>query len=111
MVKSRDCPKCGGVMSEGFVADHTHGGFAVSSWVEGPPAKSIWVGVQLTGKPRSEIATWRCRRCGFLESYAVDEPNLGRDAQARSQTRLAVAILLLVTAISLAVVGGILFTR
>jgi hypothetical protein len=29
-----------------------------------------WVGVRLQGKAPIEIVTWRCSKCGFLESYA-----------------------------------------
>jgi hypothetical protein len=70
MARSKTCPKCQASMTEGFVVDHTHGGRAVSSWVEGPPQKSMWVGVKLGGQKPLEIATWRCGSCGFLESYA-----------------------------------------
>src|SRR5918997_777469 len=47
----------------------THGGTAVSSWMEGAPEKSLWTGVKVTDRARAEIATWRCNRCGFLEHY------------------------------------------
>jgi hypothetical protein len=83
-------------MSEGFVVDTTHGGAAVSTWVEGPPRKNNWTGLSLTGTPRSEITTWRCNRCGFLEHYAAAAPNTEREAAQRAQ-------LLLVLAVSLAI--------
>ena len=70
MAHSKDCPKCGGAMVEGYVVDHTHGGFAVAAWREGKPKKSVWVGLKLGGSTAIEITTWRCRRCGFLEKYA-----------------------------------------
>ena len=60
-------------MIEGFIVDHTHGGSTVSAWVEGEPKKSIWFGVKLKGSTPIDISTWRCRRCGFLESYAPSE--------------------------------------
>jgi hypothetical protein len=63
------CPKCQGTMSDGFVLSERYGASAASSWVEGPPRKSIWLGMKLRGKP-IEIKTWRCQRCGFLENYA-----------------------------------------
>jgi hypothetical protein len=95
-------------MAVGFVADHTHGAFAVSSWVEGPPRKSVWVGVQLGGKARSEIATWRCRRCGFLESYAVEEPNLADEVKTRAQVRVLLIVVALIAALTLAAAGLLL---
>jgi hypothetical protein len=71
MTQSRSCPKCEQGMAEGFIVDKTYGAVGVASWVEGAPAKSIWVGVKLRGKSPIEISTWRCNRCGFLESYAL----------------------------------------
>ena len=70
MSKPSHCPKCQGTMSEGFVVDNSDGGLKVSSWAEGAPVKSFWLGVKLGKKP-IEIATWRCGRCGYLESYAA----------------------------------------
>ena len=73
MPQSRQCPKCQGATTEGFIVDHTHGGVSVSTWVEGEPKKSFWVGVKMSGTTPIDITTWRCRRCGFLESYASSE--------------------------------------
>ena len=66
------CPKCQSSMQEGWTLDNTHGARAVSSWVEGEPQKSIWVGVKLEGRTPIEITSWRCTRCGFIEHYAKD---------------------------------------
>ena len=57
-------------MAEGFVIDNTYGGRAVSTWLEGTPTKSMWVGVALDGKKPIDVTTMRCTSCGFLESYA-----------------------------------------
>ena len=38
--------------------------------VGGAPEPSIWTGTKLKGKERRPIVTYRCQRCGFLESYA-----------------------------------------
>jgi hypothetical protein len=57
-------------MVEGFVIDKEHGGTGVSRWVEGLPDKSFFGNVRLRGRKPVEIVTWRCTRCGFLESYA-----------------------------------------
>jgi hypothetical protein len=57
-------------MIDGYIVDQTYGAANVASWAEGEPQKSIWVGLKLRGKEQLEITTWRCRRCGFLESYA-----------------------------------------
>jgi ribosomal protein S27AE len=70
MARSRTCPKCQTAMTMGFIIDKSEGGRAVSSWLEGAPKKSLWMGLKLDGKKPIEIVTWRCGSCGFLESYA-----------------------------------------
>lgn len=64
------CPKCQHDMEPGFVVDHTYGGVASPEWAEGVPDRSIWTGVKMKGKERFRVETFRCTRCGFLESYA-----------------------------------------
>ena len=71
--QSHSCPKCQSRMQEGFTLDNTYGGRAVSSWIEGAPQRSIWVGVKLEGCKPIEIATYRCSSCGFLESFTKPE--------------------------------------
>jgi ribosomal protein S27AE len=66
------CPKCGGTMSDGFILDDAHGGLVQSRWTGGPPVKS-WLGIRVKKKDRVPVTTWRCSKCGFLESYALSE--------------------------------------
>lgn len=70
MMRSNSCPKCQGTMSEGFVLDNGPYTHIVSNWVQGAPEKNMWTGVKLRGRTQYPIQTWRCGRCGFLESYA-----------------------------------------
>jgi hypothetical protein len=58
-------------MEQGFVVDESYSRRMPSKWVEGPPEYWMW-NVKLRGKRQIEIATYRCRNCGFLESYAAD---------------------------------------
>jgi DNA-directed RNA polymerase subunit RPC12/RpoP len=67
------CAKCGTEMDDGFTLDDTYGGHTQAKWVEGPPVRSIWVGIKLKGKKGLPITTYRCPKCGFLESYAHAE--------------------------------------
>ena len=108
MVQSRQCPKCSGSMAEGFVVDASHGTMGVSNWVEGAPERSVWTGVKLGGRRRSEIATWRCGRCGFLEHYATAEP--GRKQEA-AQAKQVLVVLAATLAIMLAVLAAVLLAR
>lgn len=70
-MRSNACVKCQGTMTRGFILQQTPGAHsAVAQWVEGEPVKSFWTGLKLRGRTKLTIETWRCGRCGFLESYA-----------------------------------------
>lgn len=59
-------------MSEGFLVDRGHANAkTLQEWVEGEPERSFWLGLRTRGREKYEVSTWRCDRCGFLESYAV----------------------------------------
>ena len=72
MTASLTCPKCSGLMEQGFVLDNTHGGALVSQWARGAPLKSFWLG---TKQPDAQlpIGAFRCSSCGYLEAYARQE--------------------------------------
>jgi predicted nucleic-acid-binding Zn-ribbon protein len=108
MAQAKHCPKCSTSMAEGFVVDVSHGTMAVTNWVEGAPEKNMWTGLKLSGKARSEIATWRCNRCGFLEQYALAAPDTSKETAQRNQILLVVAITL---AVLLVVLGVVLLLR
>lgn len=57
-------------MEPGFIVDEGYGTRTVAKWVGGKPEKSIWTGLKLRGKEKLDITSFRCRRCGYLESYA-----------------------------------------
>jgi hypothetical protein len=65
-----ECPKCSAPMEEGYVVDFTHGGYRGSTWISDPPEKSFWTGLRIQGHRQIPVRTFRCGRCGFLESYA-----------------------------------------
>jgi hypothetical protein len=75
MELSLNCPKCKGLMVEGFIADFGNGGNAtVSHWMEGPVERT-WLGsARIDRDLLLDIATYRCTGCGFLESYANPKP-------------------------------------
>jgi len=65
------CLRCGGPMEEGFVADKAH--FSVpetQNWIEGAPERSRWSGLKTKDREVLAVMTYRCERCGYLESYA-----------------------------------------
>lgn len=65
------CPKCDVRMEEGFILDNSQAARFQAAWVEGKPQKSFWTGVKIREEAKHPIATFRCERCGFLESYAA----------------------------------------
>ena len=69
-MRSHNCPKCQGSMSVGFATVATDSGSKPVNWVEGEPVRNMWGWLKLGKKAKREIQTWRCARCGFLESYA-----------------------------------------
>jgi len=68
--RSLNCPRCSGSMEVGFVVDEGYGTRTVAKWVAGEPERSVWTGLKLRGKAKQDVATYRCKRCGYLESYA-----------------------------------------
>jgi len=70
-VPNPTCPKCNGTMDEGFILDDTYGGKVQSEWAEGSPRRSIWTGLKVSKDARHRVTTYRCQKCGFLESYAA----------------------------------------
>ncbi len=64
------CPKCNGEMEDGYTHD------SQNAWVDFITKKTKWVkggsgmriGLDINSK--IDITTYRCKNCGFLESYA-----------------------------------------
>jgi predicted nucleic-acid-binding Zn-ribbon protein len=72
MELDKSCPKCNNVMQSGFILDHKdHSSNVVAQWQPGEPQRSFWFGVQTKDSPQYEIRAYRCRACGYLESYAL----------------------------------------
>jgi hypothetical protein len=66
-----DCPRCRGSMEEGFVLDRgDHSMPDLQAWIEGVPERSRWTGIKTKGRQSYPVKTYRCDRCGYLESYA-----------------------------------------
>ena len=68
---SMPCLRCGGSMEQGFVADKAHQSRPeVQTWVGGAPERSFWTGLRLKDRKVIPVSTFRCEKCGYLESYA-----------------------------------------
>lgn len=57
-------------MEPGYIVDEGHGTRTVAKWIAGEPERSMWTGLKTRGKAKLDVTTYRCRRCGYLESYA-----------------------------------------
>ncbi len=63
------CPRCRGDMEAGFIPGFGGPNAALQRWVAGEPESSI-LGVKIRGKEQYYVVTFRCKNCGYLESYA-----------------------------------------
>ena len=66
----RRCGKCGGLQNEGFLLDSAHKAVKVGHWAEGAPEYWVLRILKMRGRRKLPIQSWRCTKCGFLESYA-----------------------------------------
>ena len=68
------CPRCGKAMEQGFILEKGDSNSAtVSAWVEGAPEIRRWTGLKLKNRRVIRMQTFRCKGCGYLESYAPDD--------------------------------------
>lgn len=61
------CPKCNNEMEEGLLADHSYLKFNKLSW-----GTALGILGQ-TVKKKRPVKTYRCKTCGYLESYTAEE--------------------------------------
>jgi len=61
-------------MEQGFLFDRSMEEYGkATDWVEGAPETSFFFGTKTAGRERHRLISWRCPRCGYLESYAPAE--------------------------------------
>ena len=71
------CPRCSGTMSIGVVPDYGDGNYGFQPrWVEGEFEKNWYGSIQTKNRRVLLVETYRCERCGFLESYANEPAKL-----------------------------------
>jgi hypothetical protein len=72
----RKCSKCSGEMETGFVLDRTHVHIFPATWADGL-VELNWLGGFKPGNRKFyRVETWRCKDCGYLESYARNQSGL-----------------------------------
>lgn len=71
--KPTSCAKCGGAMETGFVpgpALYLVMPLLAVEWAPGRPQTPAKFGTKGPSRRNRVITAWRCKDCGFLESYA-----------------------------------------
>jgi hypothetical protein len=58
-------------MAEGFLVDNRRQAVRVVEWAEGAPSFWFLDVLRMRGRRRLPVASWRCRKCGFLEAFAA----------------------------------------
>ena len=78
MTQLMTCPKCSSHMESGFIRDRAAGAANLQAkWVEGPPTPSFWTPrgrLKVKGRELVPVTTFRCEGCGYLESFAIEQP-------------------------------------
>jgi hypothetical protein len=73
------CSKCNLPMDRGFVPDSVSYASRQSTWFEGAPkVRLLRGGIKRPTASGLPIVTYRCTRCGLLESYAHEQGSLAR---------------------------------
>jgi predicted nucleic-acid-binding Zn-ribbon protein len=72
MSEANKCPKCDGTMQEGFIFDDGYVNLTASRWVADAPELAFGRWVKVAGKEQYQIRSFRCVKCGYLESYAKE---------------------------------------
>jgi hypothetical protein len=58
-------------MREGYILEVGHANArSAAKWIAGVPERSFFLGTKVKGKEQHPIQSFRCAKCGFLESYA-----------------------------------------
>jgi hypothetical protein len=73
------CLRCQSLMERGWLAEWSDSPSGPARWVsDDPELRRFWTGQllpRLTGKTVLASSTYRCTRCGYLESYARSDGN------------------------------------
>lgn len=68
--QSPECPQCRVPMEPGYMVDHGYGVVYPTAWVAGTPEWSRWHGLKLKKRAKLPVTSFRCSRCGRLDSFA-----------------------------------------
>lgn len=70
------CCKCGGLLHRGFLyrphASGMSGDMRGLTWIEGDSPGESMSSVRERGAIQYRVTTYRCRKCGYIELYAIE---------------------------------------
>ena len=69
-MSDKRCTRCGGPQTEGVLLDSSPNAVRVGQWAEGVPEYWVLRILKMRGRRKMPIQSWRCTKCGLLESYA-----------------------------------------
>jgi hypothetical protein len=75
-VAERKCSKCSGTMEAGLLLDRTQALLYPAIWADGSLKKKWLGGLKVADNRLYRVETWRCKDCGYLESYAKNRTGL-----------------------------------
>jgi len=68
MAKPQTCPECNAAMEEGVTLDLESR--RAQTWLRGPVEEKRLTGIKTRGKELLRVVSYRCRKCGYLKSFA-----------------------------------------
>jgi hypothetical protein len=108
MSEAVECIRCHTQMESGWVPDNTHGGLQRQNWSPGGPQPSFWTGLKLEKDQVIPVTTFRCPKCGYLESHAIPQSQNGVFVSGRSSRQRQLAAVL-IGLVALLTAFGIVF--
>jgi hypothetical protein len=106
-----ECIRCHAQMESGWVPDNTHSGLQQQNWSTGEPQPSFWTGLKVEGDQVIPVTTFRCPKCGYLESYASTQNQNEVLVSGRSSRQRQLAAVLIGLVALLIALGIVLLVR
>ena len=70
MSEAVECIRCHTSMEAGYIPDVGYASCTQQRWAPGVPDVSFWRGLKVKQDQLIRVTTFRCPKCGYLESYA-----------------------------------------